>query len=258
MQYGEEIIALEAEKETRDQTIAEHKRAEQSMENIREELDRRIETLETYISELPTTQEFAERQDELNVQLETVEELKGQIEAAEGEVVALTATLADRDEAARRVGLELKYAQQQVFDNGMSHDRTREELLRSNQLLVDESHRKNAMMEEVERELEDTKQQCNTWKQRLEDERAAQVEADERFQRRENQLLQLRTQVAEYQSNLRDRDYKITELDDLTESMEKKMAAQAATIQDLRTVRCPFPDRNFTLEDGIGFPRLLA
>lgn len=66
------------------------------------------------------------------------------------------------------------------------------------------------------------------------DKRTVQAEADERFQRRENQLMQLRATVAEYQASLRDREYNIAELEDFKESAEKKMAAQAATIQDLR------------------------
>ena len=90
------------------------------------------------------------------------------------------------------------------------------------------------MLDTAETELEETKKQCSTWKQRLEDERTVQAEADERFQRRENQLILLRASVAEYQASLRDREFTISELDDFKESAEKKMAAQAATIQDLR------------------------
>ena len=233
-EFEEDLQAVRATVEARDFTITEGKRTEVSLQNIRYELERRIETLESYISDLPTTQEFADKADELTAAQQMVAGFKEQIKAAEDEVVALTEALADRDEGGRRLNLELKRLSQQLVDHKESAEHTREELLRTNDLLAEESRRRNAMLDAVEVELEETKKQCSTWKQRLEDERTVQAEADERFQRRENQLMQLRATVAEYQASLRDREYNIAELGDFKESAEKKMAAQAATIQDLR------------------------
>lgn len=232
--FEDDLQAVRATVDARDLTITEGKRNEQSLQNIRQELERRIDTLESYISELPTTQEFASKVDELAASENMVVGFKEQIKAAEKEVVALTEALVDRDEGGRRLNLELKRLSQQLVDHKESAEHGREELLRTNTLLADESRRRNLMLDTAETELEETKKQCSTWKQRLEDERTVQAEADERFQRRENQLILLRASVAEYQASLRDREFTISELDDFKESAEKKMAAQAATIQDLR------------------------
>jgi predicted nucleic acid-binding Zn-ribbon protein len=147
---------MQAQVDERDQRVLELEREKSANTGSATELRVRVATLEDYIAELPTSEEFAERGEALAAEVHRADMLSARLDDAEREVQMLTEALEDRDTRYATSRAEINELNQLLRETQAARVAEVREVEHSREQLAVEMDRMARQLAETQRELGDS------------------------------------------------------------------------------------------------------
>eukprot|EP00039_Didymoeca_costata_P010591 m.142902 g.142902 ORF g.142902 m.142902 type:complete len:591 (+) comp14890_c0_seq5:186-1958(+) len=233
-QLTREIMSLKTELEEKNFELAQVYRRERTLQESNDNYLRKFESMEKYVSQLPTMEEFNEENSGRIYLEQECAGLKQRAVEAEAEVDNLTLALRNSEQEKselRNACADLQAKHNEELSSGKT---TTDEVKKANGILQDNLASKQEIIESLQTEIDMHRHARAEAEEKLENIQLMRDEADAGHKQRDRQLTELRETLQKYQDSINDYRLDIRKQMDIKETMEKKLNAQAGTIRDLR------------------------